>query len=66
VTKQKRNVKIKTSADHTCNFCSQEAEYDGKTEFGLWARMCMDCFLVHGVGLGSELGQRCMRLTMRK
>lgn len=34
------------------------AEYDGKTQQGPWANMCGECFVTHGVGLGTGRGQR--------
>jgi hypothetical protein len=46
-----------------CDFCADlyivnQAEYDGKTSTGPWANMCTFHFEVHGVGLGTGLGQR--------
>lgn len=53
-----------------CDFCKQvntvdpcEAEVDGKTLAGPWAFMCDLHFAIHGVGLGTGLGQR---LILRK
>lgn len=34
------------------------AVVDGKTRSGPWANMCEPCFALHGVGLGTGLGQR--------
>lgn len=31
---------------------------DGKTRFGLWAIMCLDCYNELGTGLGQGLGQQ--------
>jgi hypothetical protein len=36
------------------------ALYDGRTKRGPWAAMCESCFVTHGVGLGTGLGQRYM------
>jgi glutaredoxin len=41
-----------------CDFCNKTARYDGKTIHGPWANMCPDCFSVHGLGLGTGLGQQ--------
>lgn len=38
------------SVDYTC--------YDGKTIYGPWAWMCLDCFINKGTGLGTGRGQR--------
>jgi len=40
-----------------CDFCGEQAHYDGKTVLGSWAYMCSACFAVHGVGLGTGCGQ---------
>ena len=42
-----------------CDFCKKQvAEYvDGKTVYGCWANMCMDCFMLKGIGLGTGKGQ---------
>lgn len=41
-----------------CDFCGAEAQFDAKTTSGPWANMCLPCYKVHGVGLGTGLGQR--------
>jgi hypothetical protein len=44
-----------------CDFCSMaypQTLVDGKTTDGPWAIMCLECFKVHGVGLGTGRGQR--------
>ena len=41
----------------TCDFCSNDAKYDGKTTMGAWANMCESCFFEAGVGLGIGKGQ---------
>ncbi len=43
-----------------CNFCEDEAIYDGKTIMGPWAYMCQPCWdrnslRVTGVGFGQRL-----------
>ena len=35
-----------------CQFCNNEAKYDGKTKMGPWAYLCENCFVRYGVGLG--------------
>jgi hypothetical protein len=42
----------------TCDFCTQTAQYDGKTRMGPWANMCPDHFVDYGIGLGTGRGQR--------
>jgi hypothetical protein len=37
---------------------THEAQYDGKTTAGPWANMCDEHFAIHGIGLGTGLGQR--------
>ena len=44
-----------------CDLCRKTIPFeyvDGKTMMGRWATMCMTCFLVAGVGLGTGKGQR--------
>jgi hypothetical protein len=44
-----------------CDICLQalgKTYVDGKTKMGPWAYMCERCYKVHGVGLGTGLGQR--------
>lgn len=41
-----------------CDFCNEEAEYDGKTRMGPWAAMCHECLWQYGIGLGLGKGQR--------
>ena len=48
-------VKVYTLPD--CDFCGDEAHYDGRTKLGPWGNMCGDCFHVHGIGLGLGRGQ---------
>ena len=40
-----------------CDFCGDEAHYDGKTRLGPWAYMCNECLRIHGLGLGLGVGQ---------
>ena len=44
----------------TCDLCKREKPatlYDAKTHFGPWGTLCRDCFVSHGVGLGTGKGQ---------
>lgn len=46
-----------------CDFCkevgrSEPARYDGKTTYGAWAYMCGAHYSIHGMGLGTGVGQR--------
>lgn len=54
-----------------CGFCTRNAtQYnyfiDGKTIFGSWALMCLECFEKYGVGLGRGLGQKYDAKTLEK
>jgi len=40
-----------------CDFCPEEAHYDGKTVMGYWANMCPLHFRQYGTGLGTGRGQ---------
>lgn len=40
-----------------CDFCGEEAHYDGKTKLGPWGNMCRGCFRKYGIGLGLGRGQ---------
>jgi len=40
-----------------CDFCGDEAHYEGQTIFGLWGYMCLFDFADFGVGLGLGKGQ---------
>ena len=46
----------------TCDFCKTEdldCFIDGRVEGSTkWGIMCLDCFKVHGLGLGLGLGQK--------
>lgn len=44
-----------------CDICKcviTDTVYDGQTKRGPWAYMCEACFIIHGVGLGTGLGQK--------
>lgn len=41
-----------------CDFCTQKAEYDGKTLSGPWTYMCKTHFKTEGIGLGLGKGQQ--------
>ena len=50
-----------TEKTRECYFCKREldTEYvDGKTFYGPWAIMCVDCHSKVGVGFGTGKGQR--------
>lgn len=51
------HTKVSVFALPDCDFCGDEAHYDGKTKLGPWGNMCRDCFRTHGVGLGLGRGQ---------
>lgn len=40
-----------------CDFCDEQARYDGKTVMGPWANMCVLHFGQYGTGLGTGRGQ---------
>jgi hypothetical protein len=42
-----------------CDMCRKaEAQFDAKTIVGSWAYMCLPCYKVYGIGLGTGKGQR--------
>jgi len=47
----------------SCNFCGDEAKWDGRTVFGAWAYMCDLHFALYGVGTGLGRGQRLIVVT---
>jgi hypothetical protein len=54
---------VEVDALPACDICAMvgdthEAQYDGKTTAGPWANMCDEHFAIHGIGLGTGLGQR--------
>ena len=54
---------VKWLGETICDICKQEATevgprfYDCKTMLGPWGLLCVKCFPVHGVGLGTGRGQ---------
>ena len=58
-----RHTKVLVPDLPVCDFCGEEAHYDGKTIHGPWANMCKSCFRKHGIGLGLDRGQE---LVLRK
>ena len=56
-------TKVFVSNFPDCDFCGEEAHYDGRTIHGPWAKMCESCFRKHGLGLGFGRGQE---LVLRK
>jgi len=49
-----------------CDICEQPIKIqfiDGSTKSGPWAVMCIDCFKVHGRGLGLGRGQHYIKLS---
>ena len=51
------------SVPETCDCCTQPITstfIDGKTRRGHWAIMCINCFLLYGVGVGTGMGQTYM------
>lgn len=68
-TKQKK--KWLSPRPLACELCGakiikQNHFIDGKTTSGPWAIMCMACFFINGVGLGSGRGQRYDVETLEK
>jgi hypothetical protein len=43
-----------------CDFCKAEAQFDAKTKAGPWAYLCLACYKLHGIGLGTGYGQRLL------
>lgn len=53
--------KIKWLGSTKCDICHAECKhilYDGRTVYGPWAVMCVDCFVLAGRGTGTGFGQR--------
>lgn len=46
------------SESKECDFCDNQADYDGKTVIGPWAYMCQPHFEELGVGTGTGQGQK--------
>ena len=53
----KNHTKVEVPKLPDCDFCGDEAHYDGKTKIGPWGYMCKPCFREHGIGLGLGKGQ---------
>ena len=51
---------VKMSKIPKCDFCKEQALYDGRTVTGVWAYMCSKHYMSYGVGLGVGKGQRIM------
>jgi len=51
-------VQVEMDRIPTCNFCENDAEYDGATSVGPWAYMCETHFSQYGTGLGLGVGQK--------
>lgn len=51
------HTKVSVPKLPSCDFCGEEAHYDGKTKLGPWANMCKSCFKRNGLGLGLGRGQ---------
>ena len=48
---------IPTSCD-ICGDAIASEFYDGATQYGRWAFMCVNCWRIVGVGIGAGRGQR--------
>lgn len=63
---------IKWQGSTTCDFCKQDCTkvgksfFDGKTDLGPWALMCVKDFANHGQGLGQGWGQQYDSKTLEK
>ena len=54
-------MKYQNELPKTCDSCGGPlslAFVDGRTTQGSWAKMCLDCFSLFGVGLGTGKGQK--------
>lgn len=52
-----------------CDLCGGELEdvfYDARTTSGPWGILCSMCFAVHGVGIGTGMGQIYNLNTLEK
>ena len=54
----KKHTEIIVTSFPKCDFCKEEAVYDGRTRMGGWANMCPYHFKLYGVGLGLGRGQK--------
>ena len=55
---KKNHTEVVVSERSKCDFCKEEAKYDGRTFIGPWANMCELHFEEYGVGLGLGKGQK--------
>jgi hypothetical protein len=55
---KKTNEQLIVAKLPKCNFCDEEARYDGKTIQGPWAYMCVEHYCKFGTGVGLGRGQR--------
>ena len=53
----KNHTKVEVPRLPDCDFCGDQAHYDGKTKMGPWGYMCELCFRENGIGLGLGKGQ---------
>ena len=49
-----------------CNKPFQDTFVDGRTEYGMWALMCVDCHDKRGRGLGMGRGQKYDLISLDK
>jgi len=63
MSNRKVNAEVKGSKLPDCDFCGDEAHYDGKTILGPWANMCRICFRKYSLGLGLGKGQKLVVST---
>jgi hypothetical protein len=62
-----RHTTVKVKSFPKCDFCPEEARYDGMTKIdGHWAYMCESCFSLWGVGLGLGMGQKLVKRRTKK
>ena len=60
--KSEKGCSCKNININICDFCKENgkdisAVIDGKTIYGPWAGMCLDCAKKYGKGLGTGIGQ---------
>jgi hypothetical protein len=48
------------------NLANEPKFIDGRTQEGPWALMCLLCYRLHGVGLGTGKGQKYDSKTLEK
>ena len=47
-----------------CDICGNECVdilYDAKTNLRCWATMCKKCYIKHGLGVGTGVGQKYIK-----